>query len=245
MFRTKELDTGQIVLYTSNGAGGYMPDLVGKLLDGALEIYYDTVDIVVSGYVTANKPVGTILEQSVEPGTAIKRDFDFNAAWHDRTRVYVTLAGYGSMLEPVGSMPDMVGDVISIHGETPEKLTVFASNPTVSICYTFDTTSDAPNGTVLSQFPAPGEAVWECGEIVLVISKPENEFVTLPDLVGKPLSEAVTLVKDADCEPFITRVYRPDLPDFTVVETVPGDLSNIRKGNGVRLIISVSKPNML
>ena len=245
VFHTKELDTGQIMLYTSNGAGGYMPDLVGKTLEDSQRMYYDTVDIVISGYVAANEPAGTILEQSVEPGTAIKRDYDFDAAWHDRTRVYVTIAGSGSLLEPVSSMPEMVGDVISIHGAIPEKLTALASDPTVSIEYIFDTTSDAPNGTVLSQFPAPGEAVWECGEIVLVISKPENEFVSLSDLVGKPLSEAVALVRDADCEPFITRVYRPDLPDFTVVETVPGDLSNIHKGSGVRLIISVSNPNMV
>ena len=245
VFRTKELDTGHIVLYTSNGAGGYMPDLVGKTIEDSKWMYYDTVDIVISGYVPSDETKGTILEQSVEPGTPIKRDFDFDAAWHDRTRVYVTLAGSGSMLEPVGSMPDIVGDVISIHGATPEKLTALATNPTVSINYIFDTTSDAPNGTVLSQFPAPGEDIWECGEIVLMISKQENEFVSLPDLVGKTLSEAIALIKDADCEPFINHVYRPDLPDFTVVETVPGDLSNIRKGSGVRLIISVSKPNMI
>ena len=245
VFRTKQLETGQIVLYTSNGAGGYMPDLVGKKLEEYQNMYYDTVDLVISGYVASNQPDGTILEQSVEPGTAIKRDFDFEAAWHDCTRVYVTLAGSGSMLEPVGSMPDMVGDVISIHGDIPEKLKALALSPTVAIVYTFDTTSDSPTGTVLSQFPATGEAIWESGEIVLVISNPESEYVNLPDLVGKPFSEAVYLIRDAECEPIIgNHVYCPDLPEFTVVETVPGDLSNLRTGSGIRLIVSVSDQRM-
>ena len=248
VFRTKECEDGRVLLYVSNGIGGKMPDLVGIPFSEAMDLYGNSIEIVISAYVASDKQIGTILEQSVEPGTEIKRDFDYNALRHDRTRVYITIAGTGSMLEPVDHMPDMVGSVLKMGlYDSPEALqTIMTANAHVALDYVFDGDSDAPFGTVLSQFPAPGEPVWENSTVTLFISKPENdedESVSLPDLTGKPLSEAINAISSYGCEPIIGKnVFRPDLPDFTVVETFPGDLSSIRKGSGVRLIISVTNP---
>lgn len=239
---------GRVLLYVSNGIGGKMPDLVGIPFSEAMNLYGDSIEIVISAYVASDKQIGTILEQSVEPGTEIKRDFDYNALRHDRTRVYITIAGTGSMLEPVDHMPAMVGSVLNMGlFDSPEALqTIMTANAHVALDYVFDGHSDAPFGTVLSQFPAPGEPVRENSTVTLFISKPENDedaSVSLPDLTGKPLSEAINAISSYGCEPIIGKnVFRPDLPDFTVVETFPGDLSSIRKGSGVRLIISVTNP---
>ncbi|MBR3417736.1 MAG: PASTA domain-containing protein [Oscillospiraceae bacterium] len=246
VFRMKENDQGDVVLYVSNGAGGKMPDLVGMTYSDAYDMYCNTVDFAIAGYVPSDQREGTILEQSVEPGSNIKRDFDFDTPRHDRTRVFVTLAGSGSLLEPVDDMPDMVGKYVSVHAPgIPEELETISYSD-VAIEYVFDETSDAPAGTVVSQFPAPGEPVWDRGMVTLFISQPEKgEYVSLPDLTGKSVDEAIGLIRDQECEPILGKhVYRPDLPDFTVIETVPGDLSSIRKGSGVRLTVSVSKRQM-
>ncbi len=246
VFRIKENDQGNVVLYVSNGVGGIMPDLVGMTYSDAYDMYCNTVEFAIAGYVPSDQSEGTILEQSVEPGSNIKRDFDFDTPRHDRTRVFVTLAGSGSLLEPVDDMPDMVGKYVSVHAPgIPEELKTISYSD-VAIEYVFDETSDAPAGTVVSQFPAPGEPVWDRGMVTLFISQPEKgEYVSLPDLTGKSVDEAIGLIRDQECEPILGKhVYRPDLPDFTVIETVPGDLSSIRKGSGVRLTVSVSKRQM-
>lgn len=248
VFRMKECDDGNVLLYVSNGIGGKMPDLVGMLFEDAQNKYCNAVEIHIAGYVESNRYPGVILEQSVEPGAEIKRDFNFDTPNHDCTKVYVTIAGSGSLLEPVGNMPDLVGKVVNAAmPESIEELnTILHSN--VQGTFIFDSTSDAPAGTVLSQYPAPGEPVWKNENVIVYISRPEpadDAFVSLPDLTGKPLPEAIGEIRFKECEPFIGKnIYRPDLPDFTVIETEPGDLSHIRQGSGVRLIISVSKRQM-
>ena len=245
VFRMKECDDGNVLLYVSNGIGGKMPDLVGMLFEDAQSKYCNAVEIHIAGYVESNRYPGVILEQSVEPGADIKRDFDFNTPNHDCTKVYVTIAGSGSLLEPVGNMPDLVGKVVN--AAMPENIEELSTilHSDVQGTFIFDSASDAPAGTVLSQYPAPGEPVWHNENVIVSISRPEpsnEEFVSLPDLTGKPLSEAIGEIRSKGCEPFIgKKVYRPDLPDFTVIETEPGDLSHVRQGSGVRVIISVSK----
>lgn len=248
VFRMKECDDGNVLLYVSNGIGGKMPDLVGMLFEDAQSKYCNAVEIHIAGYVASNRYPGVILEQSVEPGAEIKRDFNFDTPNHDCTKVYVTIAGSGSLLEPVGNMPDLVGKVVNAAmPESIEELSpILHSN--VQGTFIFDSNSDAPAGTVLSQYPAAGEPVWSQENVIVYISWPEqadDAFVSIPDLTGKTLSEAIGEIRFKGCEPIIGKnVYRPDLPDFTVIETEPGDLSHVRQGSGVRLIISVSKRHL-
>ena len=78
------------------------------------------------------------------------------------------------------------------------------------------------------------QTVWSQENVIVYISWPEpadDAFVSIPDLTGKTLSEAIGEIRFKGCEPIIGKnVYRPDLPDFTVIETEPGDLSHVRKG---------------
>lgn len=210
----------------------------------------DAAEQYLTGIAHAAEKIGNaLIEQSHDridrAHHEIKRDFDFNTPNHDCTKVYVTIAGSGSLLEPVGDMPDLVGKVVNAAmPESIEELNTILHSD-VQGTFIFDSASDAPAGTVLSQYPAPGEPVWKNENVIVYISRPEpsnEEFVSLPGLTGKTLSEAIGEIRSKGCEPFIgKKVYRPDLPDFTVIETEPGDLSHVRQGSGVRLIISVSK----
>ena len=95
-------------------------------------------------------------------------------------------------------------------------------------------------GLVISQQPLPGQEVEAGTPLSLVISNgPPREFVLVPDLVGLKLGAARSKlssfelrVKEIRYE--FSTAYVPN----TVIQHVPGAGEEVKRGTGVRLVIS-------
>ncbi len=242
-------ETDVVNIAISDGLGHEIPNLVGMdYWNGAMTYYGYSLWCKITNVVASDYPDGTILEQSVAPGTPFNKHHIFSDTLDSgRTIIEVTIAGSGDDLVPV-IMPDMSGVVFEdIYNPDHELLQPFHTLNGASISFSYDETSTLPVGTVVSQYPAPGTPVYIGSTIEIVISKPKNQTVSLENPVGKFLGDAVDIVRGKGCVPVITAAaqYDPTVPEYTVVRVEPGDLTNLRIGSEVRLIVSVSDPAMI
>jgi beta-lactam-binding protein with PASTA domain len=99
--------------------------------------------------------------------------------------------------------------------------------------------SDQPEGTVIDQLPAAGEAIEKDAVVTLTVSK-GAESVTVPNVVGQDVNAAQTAVTDAGLTPNVTRVPSAE-PGGTVVAQHPVG-GTAEKGSFVRLNVSTGTP---
>lgn len=244
-------ETDVVYIAISDGLGHEIPNLVGMdYWNEAMTYYGYSLWCKITNVVASDYPDGTILEQSVAPGTPFNKHHTIEPGDEidcSRTIIEVTIAGSGADLVPV-IMPDMTG-VVFENAYTPyhELLEPLYGLSNGEIGFSLDETSTLPIGSVISQYPAPGTPVYSGGYVNIVVSYPQNQTVSLENPVGKFLGDAVDIVRGKGCVPVITAAeqYDPTVPEFTVVRVEPGDLTNIRMGSEVRLIVSVSDPVMV
>lgn len=96
-----------------------------------------------------------------------------------------------------------------------------------------------PEGIILDLDPAPGETVRENGSVYAVISS-GSRFVQIPDLKGRSLDEARTLLNALDLriqEPVEEQRSR-QLDPGKILRTVPESGARVEKGSRVRLTVS-------
>lgn len=99
-----------------------------------------------------------------------------------------------------------------------------------------------PEGVILKLDPAPGGEVREGGAVSAVISA-GSKFVTIPDLRGRSLDEAKTLLNGLDLqinEPVERRRSRQVEPG-KVLSSVPDSRSKVERGSTVRLTVSAER----
>lgn len=243
----------QVVYITlSNGLGNGIPNVVGKDYWNEVISFYGTdINFTITKVEASDYPDGTVLSQSVAPGTPFNKrynlaDDDSENALDSRPVVNVTISGSGRELEPV-IMPDLIGEVVSPNAPYHEKLDVFYNDyPYWSIGFTQDETSDQPYGTIISQTPAPGTPAYAYSPVEFVVSTSKSQTVSLPNPVGMSVREAIDMIQAKGCVPIMVPEpeYDPTVPDFTVIRAEPGDLTNIKIGSGVRLIVSISDPDL-
>ncbi len=96
-----------------------------------------------------------------------------------------------------------------------------------------------PEGVILKLDPAPGGLVREGAAVSAVISR-GSKFVQVPDLRGRTLTEAKTLLLGLDLqvnEPIEKRRSR-QLEPGRVMSTVPESRSKVERGTRIRLTVS-------
>ncbi len=241
-----------INIFLSNGLGNEIPDVTGlNFWDEVTSFYGYDIYFMITKVEASDYPDGTVLSQSVAPGTPFNKQYSLAGdgsenALDNRPVVNVTISGSGKDIEPV-IMPDLIGEVVSPNAPYHEKLDVFYNDyPYWSIGFELDETSDQPYGTIISQNPAPGTPAYAYSPVTFVISAPQNQYVSMPNPVGMSVREAIDMIQAKGCVPIMVPEpeYDPTVPDFTVIRAEPGDLTNIKIGSGIRLIVSISDPNL-
>lgn len=149
-----------------------LPDLVGMPFDQAARLLrsqgFDPVTFVEH---VEGAPADAVTSQSPEPGTVVKR---------------LRSIHLGVNTPPAAAvLPDMLGMLEPAAKARAAELNL----PLGLIQYQ---PSDRPAGTVIAQEPPGGLRLAEGASIALVVSSgPERQSVTLPDLVGTDVDEAV------------------------------------------------------
>ncbi len=239
-------------IFLSNGLGNEIPDVTGlNFWDEVTSFYGYDIYFMITKVEASDYPDGTVLSQSVAPGTPFNKQYSLAGDGSENTLdnrpvVNVTISGSGKDIEPV-IMPDLIGEVVSPNAPYHEKLDVFYNDyPYWSIGFELDETSDQPYGTIISQNPAPGTPAYAYSPVTFVISAPQNQYVSMPNPVGMDLRKAIDMIQAKGCVPIMVPEpeYDPTVPDFTVIRAEPGDLTNIKIGSGIRLIVSISDPNL-
>ena len=100
-----------------------------------------------------------------------------------------------------------------------------------------DLSGGYPQGTVLAQDPPPGTEL-EAGAIVTLVPSLGPPPVAVPDVSGKTLAKARTILRDGDLEVGrITRAYHPTVPEGSVIRQEPGG-GQAPQGSAVHLWVS-------
>ena len=102
-------------------------------------------------------------------------------------------------------------------------------------------TSLVPKGCIAEQMPMPGHRVKRSRMIKVTVNAINPEMVAVPDLVGLPVRQALSVIRTSGLE-IGQLMYVPDLTvDFVLKQTIhgrevtPGD--SVQKGNVIDLVL--------
>lgn len=97
-------------------------------------------------------------------------------------------------------------------------------------------------GTILAVNPGAGDSVREGATVTAVVST-GSKFVELPDLRGRSLADARSLLEmlDLELDPSPTEVHSPDVPLGHVVGQVPEPRKKVERRTRVRLQVSAPR----
>lgn len=152
---------------------------------------------------------------------------------------FVNCGLFGEEIE----VPDLVGLKMK---EANDKLAALNLKMTV-----VKASSDQPADTVISQKPPKGQKVKEGREIEVTVSN-GPEQATVPQVVGKTVSDAELAIRGAGFKVAIEKKYDEKWTENTVMSQNPSGNSNAAKGSTVTILISQGKapekikmPNLL
>ncbi|MEU6764530.1 Stk1 family PASTA domain-containing Ser/Thr kinase [Streptomyces sp. NPDC046853] len=93
-------------------------------------------------------------------------------------------------------------------------------------------------GTVMATDPKAGERIRDNGSVTLTISR-GPEIVKVPDLEGRPLSEARNKLKDAGLAPGMTKkAFSDEVRKGSVISTDPKTGTKRKAGSAITLVVS-------
>ncbi|MEV8312950.1 Stk1 family PASTA domain-containing Ser/Thr kinase [Streptomyces sp. NPDC059900] len=93
-------------------------------------------------------------------------------------------------------------------------------------------------GTVMATDPKAGERIRDNGSVTLTISR-GPEIVKVPDLEGRPLTEARNKLKDAGLAPGMTkRAFSDEVRKGSVISTEPETGTKRKAGSAITLVVS-------
>ncbi len=150
--------------------------------------------------------------------------------------VLAIAAGAAYVIAPKGqSVPDMLGQSLSEAQATLEREGLELSD----VHEVFHDV--APKGTVVNSNPRPGLGVQEGTKIQLAVSKGPQLF-GVPDVIGKPLEEAKTLMEDAGFSIAASSEQHHDtVPAGAVVSRDPSD-GQAKRGTAFQAVVSKGPP---
>lgn len=114
-----------------------------------------------------------------------------------------------------------------------------ASLQTGTVSYAYHPT--APVGQVIGQSPVPGTVVPVASAVNLTVSKgPEPpETTTVPNVVGKTVAEATTLLTAADLVlGTVSEAYHPTVPAGKIISQNPTSGNVVAVGSAVNVVVS-------
>jgi serine/threonine protein kinase len=147
-----------------------------------------------------------------------------------------------SMIKPfseVVEVPDLVGEELV---EARQLLKEKRLNIKV-INYLYN--SEYPNGTVISQQPAPGQKRRISTEVEVVVSK-GPQLVRVPNLIGKNQLEAELVLEETGLTLGEILVdSSPEYPEGVVIKQLPDKNTQIEHGASVSITLNVTAANLV
>ncbi len=208
--------------YVHDGGTVVVPDVVGMQASEA-KVALDTAGLQFEKGSTESSAlaINTVLSQNPDARSTVKRG----------RRVYLVLSGG---VEKV-SVPDLRG-----HSERESEFMLERVGLLVGQITT-DSSSDFPANIVMSQSVPPNTQVSAGSQVSLIVSSGEvmPGEVSVPDLVGKPLSEAQRLIFTSGLS--LGKIaFRPNnrLVPNTVLEQYPRSQDVVPKGTSINLYVS-------
>jgi eukaryotic-like serine/threonine-protein kinase len=182
----------------------HLPDVRGKTEAqalGSLKSAGFTVNQIQEKKASNAKPAGTVYDQDPEGPMDVKKGRDIT--------LYVST---GPLAIP---MPDLTGEPVDQAIQTLITLGISKDNIDQQTVQTSDVNSDVVVGTT----PDKGASMTTDSKIVLKVSK--NTMTTVPDIIGKSLTDATAALQAANLTPgAVTRAQYPG-QDGTVFKIVP------------------------
>lgn len=161
-------------------------------------------------------PPGTIIGQNPDGGDLVLPD----------SAVDITIAK-----DPFVRVPQLVGRTLK------QAKAVLENNGLVPGSIE-ESTSDAPEGTVISQEPEADLKVLRGSEVNLVIAR--QEMTKVPGVTGLILEEAKKVLQGAKLVPGKVTSRATSKPEGTVLEQTPGKGASVPVGSSVSLVVSVT-----
>ncbi|MFF5566781.1 Stk1 family PASTA domain-containing Ser/Thr kinase [Streptomyces sp. NPDC012623] len=128
--------------------------------------------------------------------------------------------------------------VPSLLGQTEQDARKRLADEGLDAKVTKDFSEAFQRGTVMGTDPEPRSRVRGSGPVTLVISR-GPKVVQVPDLEGRPLTEARTALKKAGLAAgAVTREFSDDIDQGSVISTKPGSGTDVRPDSGVALVVS-------
>ena len=175
-------------------------------------------------FYTASSCYGTVTVgvPAISGGTAI-----------DDGALYNSVTG-GACVAP--SRPSVVA-APSFVGKTPAVAAAEAAAAGVELTIVSLNSPTIPAGVIVSQLPIAGTTVAQGSSVVITVSTGPNA-VPVPQVVGKPRSNATSEINDAGLVPAITDVNDPAIPAGLVISQAPVAGTQVPPGSGVSLTVS-------
>ncbi len=208
--------------YVRDGGIVKVPDVVGLRLTLAKTVL-DTMGLQYEpgGTQPSKLPTNTVLSQNPDAGSIVK---------HGR-RVYLTLSGGAEKAE----VPNLVGHT-QLEAQFMLQRVGFKAGT-----ITNDSSSEYPQNVVMSQAVQPGSLLTMGSAVPMVVSSGPVEAgeVSVPNLVGRPLSEAQRLILSSNLV-LGSITFQPNkrLVPNTVLEQYPRAKDIVPKGTAINLYVS-------
>lgn len=158
------------------GAETTVPSIIGmKQSDAKNAVEAKKLKFVVVSKEKSNKDKGTVLKVSPDEGTKVKVN----------SEVRVTVSGGMDKLT--------VPNVVNVDYNTAKDIISQSGLKVGDVSYRYS--DDVQNGYVITQDPASGSDIAEGSSVDLVVSSgPETKYVTVPDVEGKSIGEAESIL---------------------------------------------------
>lgn len=172
----------------------------------------------------SDRPAGTVLSQDPQSGSRVPLG----------TRVDLVVSkGPREQSEPI-RVPDVVGNPVAV-GQ------MLLARAHLRVGNVGREAASAANGTILRQDPRAGASIGQGGSVDLVVSSGPGatiEQTRVPDVVGRPLDDAQSALRDAALQ--LGRVTRQAnaASSGTVLRQSPSARSVVASGSSVTLIVS-------
>ncbi len=208
--------------YVNDRSTLVVPDLVGMKKDDATKLL-DSLELVPrEGETRPDKkyPEGYVIGQNPPAGQVVKQE----------RRIYLTISGGEQMV----TVPPLRGRSLRETRLKLEELGLRLGTVTTQ------TSQELPDGTVISQFLAPGARVKPGSYVDVTVSGGLNrDSLVVPNLVGKPLNVAQKALADKGLKTGkITYEANADLLPNTVIDQFPLPEAVVSYGKEIDLFVA-------
>lgn len=207
-----------------------VPNVVGKDLNSAIiELQAKELNARLQLRYSNSSDEGTVLEQKPQPGSIVK-------AGRKVEIVVSNGAVMNSVENYIGKNVEEVKQDLNVLFTSGSKNLVVLHEP---YNCKFD---NAPSGTILAQDPAPGTEIQGRTVLTFVVSKgPENENVSMPQLVGAHLSQLYSAMANARLVFQFTATDNDSAESVTVIEQSAAEGETLKAYSPVAVRLELPK----